>query len=115
MLKKVTKLFEYRMQRCSQECDLNFEDLQRMLKEGAILVDVRSIQEYNEGHLSGAINLAEYEIAVKHGNILPNKNAKIVVYCQNGGRSKKAYKRLKKLGYQNVYNLCGGLDNINEI
>lgn len=115
MLKKVTKLFEDKMLRCSQEYDISFDSLQQMIKDGAILVDVRSIQEYNEGHLKGAIHLADYEIPPKHGNILLNKNAIIIVYCQNGGRSKKAYKKLKKLGYQNVYNLCGGLDNINEI
>ncbi len=112
MLKKVTYIFERKKYRCLQEWDINFETLQRMTKDGAILLDVRSIQEYNEGHLYGAINLADYEISIKHNNVLPNKDAKIIVYCQNGGRSKKACKKLKKLGYQNVYNLCGGLDNI---
>lgn len=112
MLKKVTKIFKYKMPRCSQEHDINFDTLQQMIKKGAILVDVRSIQEFNEGHLQGAIHLADYEIPIKHNSILPNKNAIIIVYCQNGGRSKKAYKKLKKIGYTNIYNLCGGLDNI---
>ena len=97
--------------------NLDLKQLNKMMKEeqDIVLLDVRSIQEYNEGHLLGAIHLADYEISVKHGNILPDKNAQIIVYCQNGGRSKKAYKKLKKLGYTNIYNLCGGLDNINEI
>lgn len=115
MFKKVTSIFEKKKHRCLQEWGINFETLHRMSNDGAVLVDVRSIQEYNEGHLEGAIHLADYEIPLKYNSILKNKNAIIIVYCQNGGRSKKAYKRLKKLGYQNVYNLCGGLDNINEI
>lgn len=113
MLKKVTNIFQKKRHRCLQEWDINFETLQKMTKDGATLVDVRSIQEYNEGHLYGAIHLADYEISVKHNNLLPNKNAIIIVYCQNGGRSKKSCKKLKKLGYQKIYNLCGGLDNIN--
>lgn len=115
MLKKVRRIIDNKKRICSQQWDINFEKLQQLKSEGAIMVDVRSIQEYNEGHLLGAIHLADYEIPIKHNNILPNKNAIIIVYCQNGGRSKKAYKKLKKLGYTNIYNLCGGLDNINEI
>lgn len=106
-------MFWKKMSRCIQEWNINSEELNRKFQNGAILLDVRSIQEYNEGHLFGAIHLADYEISIKHKYILQNKNADIVVYCQNGGRSKKACKKLKKLGYKNVYNLCGGLDNIN--
>ena len=113
MLKVLKKTFFKKRQRCLQEYDIDNEELNKKIKEGAILLDVRSIQEYNEGHLPGAIQMADYEIPIKYQNLLPNKNAKIVVYCQNGGRSKKAIKRLKKLGYKNVYNLCGGLDIIN--
>ena len=87
--------------------------MNRRVKNGAVLLDVRSKQEYNEGHLFGAVHLADYEIPKKHNNVLTNKDAEIIVYCQNGGRSKKACKKLKKLGYKNVYNLCGGIDNIN--
>ncbi|MBR3162676.1 MAG: rhodanese-like domain-containing protein [Clostridia bacterium] len=107
------KIFKKKMRRCLQECNINYEELINKVQNGAILLDVRSIQEYNEGHLLNAIHLADYEIQLKYNNTLPNKNTLIIVYCQNGGRSKKAYKKLKKLGYKNVYNLCGGLDNIN--
>lgn len=113
MIGKKTNKTKREYTRCMERYGVNFEILQQMIKDGAILVDVRSIQEYNEGHLYGAIHLADYEIPIKHDYILPNKNAQIIVYCQNGGRSKKAYKKLKKLGYNNVFNLCGGLDNIN--
>ena len=113
MLNILKNILFRKRQRCLQEYDINYEELNKKIKEGAILVDVRSIQEYNEGHLYGAIHLSDYEIPTKHGIVLPNKTEEIVVYCQNGGRSKKAIKKLRKLGYKNTYNLCGGLDNIN--
>jgi len=86
-----------------------------MLKENAdnILLDVRSSQEYNEGHINGAINIPEYELSSKASNILNNKNLKIIVYCASGSRSKKAIKTLKKLGFINLYNLEKGIEGIN--
>ena len=113
MINKFYKKIKSKQTRCNQKKDITFSELKNNLENDVILLDVRSIQEYNEGHLEGAIHLAEYEIVDKYGKIIPNKEEKIIVYCQNGGRSKKAVKILKKLGYKNVYNLCGGLDSIN--
>lgn len=111
MINKFKKLFRDYSHRCNEKWDITYEELKTKVKDGAILLDVRSIQEYNEGHLIGAIHLANYDIQVKHNIVIPNKEIEVVVYCQNGGRSKSACKKLKKLGYKNVYNLCGGLDN----
>ena len=77
-----------------------------------LLLDVRSLQEYNEGHLNGAINIPLSELKTK-ANIILNKNDIIICYCQVGERSKKAVIILNKLGYSNVYTLEGGLDAIN--
>lgn len=82
-----------------------------MIEKGAILVDVRSPQEFVEGHLENAISLPEYEINQKAKDILPNESQVIIVYCSTGHRSQKAQKELEKLGYQKVYNLCKGLEN----
>ncbi len=112
MFGKKTDKYSRDYNRCMEKCGVNFDILKQKVKDGAILLDVRSLQEYNEGHLYGAVHLADYEITIKYNNVLANKNSEIVVYCQNGGRSKKACKKLKKLGYTNVYNLCGGLDAI---
>ena len=78
--------------------------------QGAILVDVRSRQEYQEGHLAGAINIPEYEIIRRVEKEITKKNQLIVIYCQYGGRSRNVYIMMRKLGYTNVYNLYGGLD-----
>lgn len=91
--------------------DLSFEEMQDFLNrvKNVILLDVRSKQEYEEGHLKGAILLPLYELNKRAGSILTNKNDIIIVYCQYGSRSKKAIKILRRLGYNNLYNLKGGI------
>jgi len=70
--------------------------------ENVVLVDVRSIQEYNEGHIEGAILLQSFDAERKAERILRDKNAFIVLYCSSGIRSKKVAKILIKKGYKNV-------------
>ena len=103
--------------RCRKRCyrnlqkgDITVEELKNKVSQGAILIDVRSNQEYKEGHLKGAINIPEYEITNRLQREVPKKNQLIVVYCQYGGRSRNASIIIKKMGYTNVYNLYGGLD-----
>lgn len=93
--------------------DINIEELQKMISNGATVVDVRSPQEYDEGHISNAISIPEYELRFRCGKELPNKEKMIVVYCSTGHRSKKAQKELVKMGYKQVYNLYNGLENYN--
>ena len=102
--------------RCTREViDINqitYDELIKKIKEGAVLIDVRTKQEFMEGHLEGAILIPYYEIISKIGGIVFDKEKIIILYCKNGGRSIKAYKILKKLGYINIYNLKDGIDGI---
>ena len=91
---------------------ITYEDLQKRVRNGAILLDVRTKQKFMEGHLNGAIVIPYYEISKKIENIIPNKEQEIIVYCKNGGRGVTAVETLNKLGYKNVYNLKGGLEEI---
>ena len=91
--------------------EISMQELEEKQKNGAVIVDVRSSQEYGEGHINNAINIPYYEIKKNAKNALNNKNQEIVLYCQTGFRSKQAYKKLIKLEYKKVYNLYGGLDN----
>lgn len=91
--------------------DINMEQLKKLQDEGATLLDIRSPQEYNEGHLNGAISIPEYELYRKASNKLKDKNETIIVYCGTGSRSKKAQIILQRLGYLNVYNLYKGTEN----
>ena len=92
--------------------DITTDELKDKINEGAILLDVRSKQEYDEGHIQGAINIPDYEISKTIESIIPDKSRLIVLYCQSGGRSKEAYFKMFKKGYFNIYHLYGGLDNI---
>ena len=93
-----------------QNGDITIEELKSKVSQGAILLDVRSKQEYQEGHLQGAINIPDFELANRVQKEIPKKNQLIITYCQYGGRSRNAYSLMKKLGYTKVYNLYGGLD-----
>lgn len=77
-----------------------------------IIIDVRSRREYKEGHINGAINIPLSEINKNIEKQVPNKQRKILLYCQYGSRSKKAAYILENLGYTQIYNLKGGIENI---
>lgn len=98
--------------RNTKQWQISIEELKNKIKQGAILVDVRSKQEYNEGHLINAINIPEHEIDRLIEKELPNKNQLIVLYCQSGSRSQIVYSKMTKKGYKNVYSLEGGLNMI---
>ena len=89
---------------------ISFEQLKDMISKGAILIDVRSPQQYNEGHLPNAINIPEYEIEKRINREVPKLNQQIILYCQYGGRSRKVKKVMEDMGYTNVFNLYGGLE-----
>lgn len=91
--------------------DIDMNRLTKMKQSGALIVDIRSPQEYNEGHLSEAIVIPDYEIRSKISKIIPNKNQVIIVYCGTGIRSKNAQRFLRRMGYMNVYNLYKGTEN----
>ena len=83
---------------------------QKLVAEGAILIDVRSAEEYEAGHIEGAINIEYTDLLIEAESSLPDKAANIVVYCSAGKRSTQAQMTLNSLGYANVYNI-GSMDN----
>lgn len=93
---------------------LTYVEAKDILKEDSngILIDVRSIQEYKEYHLNGAICIPLYELQIKIENIVQNKQQLIILYCQSGARSKRAVEILEAMGYTNLYEIDGGIDNI---
>ncbi len=111
MLNKLRYILKRNRYRFMEKNDVTMEELEKMQKKGAIILDVRSPQEYKEGHIKDALLIPEYELMVKYEKELRNKEQPIVVYCSSGRRSKKAQKELEKLGYNNVYNLYNGFQN----
>ena len=74
------------------------------------IVDARTQEEFDEGHIEGAIMIPEYEIEAKAESLLPDKDQLILVYCRSGRRSKIASEALVGLGYTNVKEFGGIID-----
>ena len=109
MLRKLKKI----LYRSITNKENSYEELIKMSKEKLVyLIDVRSSQEFEEGHLDGAINISVYNIENEVEKIIKNKEEVIIVYCSSGTRSKNAKNILEKLGYTNVYNLKNGIDKL---
>ena len=79
-------------------------------ESGYVIIDARTQEEYDEGHIPGAILIPEYEIADRAEKELPDKDQLILVYCRSGRRSKIAAEELVKLGYTNVKEFGGIID-----
>jgi len=79
-------------------------------EEGYIILDVRTQEEYNQGHISGAIVISHEEIAEKAEEVLTDKDQLILVYCRSGRRSKIAAEALVELGYTNIKEFGGIID-----
>lgn len=71
------------------------------------LVDVRTPEEYAQGHIAGSILIPDYDIASLAAKQLPDKQAKILVYCRSGARSQGAAKKLVSMGYTGIYDFGG--------
>ena len=79
-------------------------------EEGYIILDVRTQEEYDQGHIPGAILISHEEIAEKAEDVLTDKYQLILVYCRSGRRSKIAAEALVELGYTNIKEFGGIID-----
>ena len=84
-------------------------------EQGYIILDVRRPDEFAEGHIPNAINVANESIGTDEIEQLPDKDQLILVYCRSGRRSKEAAQKLVKLGYTNIVEFGGILDWKGEI
>ena len=88
---------------------MKYEELQNKLnaQENFVLLDVRTQEEFDAGHIASAILLPYDEIAIKAATVLPDKEKEIVLYCRSGRRSAIAKKALVELGYKDVEDFGG--------
>ena len=84
---------------------ISAQDALKYLKNGALVIDVRSPGEFNSGHLPTAINIPLDEIGTALPRRVKDKNQVLLLHCQSGIRSGMAKSKLKSLGYANVFNL----------
>lgn len=87
---------------------ISSEEAKTMMDQGGVVIlDVRTQQEFDEGHIQDAILLPNDQILEKAESVLTDKEAAILVYCRSGNRSAQASKDLSTLGYTNVYDFGG--------
>ena len=79
-------------------------------EQNYIILDVRTEEEFAEGHVKDAILIPDTEITEKAEGILTDKEQQILVYCRSGRRSKNAANQLVELGYSNVKEFGGIID-----
>lgn len=96
---------------------VSMDDIVQIMNENKnyIILDVRTVAEYNEGHIPNAICIPNETIGNDTINELSNKEQLILIYCRSGNRSKQAAEKLKKLGYTNLTEFGGIIDWKGEI
>ncbi len=84
--------------------DVDGAEARKLVADGARLIDVRSPEEFADGHLPGALNIPVGTLAARMGDVGP-KEAPIVLYCRSGARSSRAARLLREHGFSHVRNL----------
>ena len=81
------------------------EVVRKHLQEGALVIDVRSPEEFHSEHLPGALNIPLNELRERLPREVTDKNRVLLLHCQSGMRSRNGQRQLQRLGYTNVFNL----------
>lgn len=76
----------------------------------SVIVDVRRQDEYDSGHIPGAILIPNESIGTEKPDALPDPDQIILIYCRSGRRSKEAAQKLADMGYTNIYEFGGIID-----
>ena len=92
---------------------LSYVDFKNQISNNKVLLfDVRTMEEYNTGHLKGSVNIDFYEEELFNKFFKKVEKSKpIYIYCRSGNRSKKSSEKLQELGFVKVYDLEGGYKN----
>ncbi len=88
---------------------LDPEAFKAKVESGAVLIDVRTVEEYAEGHLANSLNVDFNNPAFKDNILILDKNKEYAVYCASGVRSGKAADLMRAEGFGAVYTLTGGI------
>lgn len=75
-----------------------------------VILDVRTPDEYKAGHIKGAVNSDYYSDSFRNGLGRKSKDKIYLVYCRSGNRSGKTLEIMKELGFDQVYNMTGGMN-----
>lgn len=90
----------------TEHLDINKLALKARKENGAVLLDVRTREEYKGGHIGGSVNLPLDNIESAH-TIINKKDTPVYVYCHSGARSSRACRQLRAMGYKEAVNIGG--------
>ena len=91
-------------------CEITVGEAYRLISAQEIMVDIRTREEYNGGHIENAVLVPNESIGSEMPEALPDKEMTLLVYCRSGRRSKDAAQKLLELGYQKVCDFGGVID-----
>jgi len=94
---------------------ISSQQAEEMMSDDVIILDVRTQEEFDNGHINNAVLLPNYEIKEKAESVITDKNQTILVYCRTGVRSEAASKELIEMGYTKVFDFGGIVDWTGEI
>ena len=90
--------------------DIEIDEFKRKISsEKYVLVDVRTAEEFIDGHIEGALNIDYFSATFSDEISKVGFEIPVLLYCRSGNRSSKAMKTMKELGFKEVYNLEGGI------
>lgn len=94
----------------SSSNSLSPQEAKKLIKDNSfdVILDVRTDNEWNEGHYYSAVHLPLNTVEKNFQNLYPNKSTKVLVYCRSGVRAENAKQILNSQGYMNVYSVNGG-------
>lgn len=89
---------------------ISISEAKKLIKDNVpdVILDVRSNDEWKDGHLSSATHIPLDDIKKKFNKAYPNKKTKVLIYCRSGARAGNAAQILESQGYTNVYSVSGG-------
>jgi phage shock protein E len=87
------------------------EAVDRQIQQGTVLIDVRDEEEFNAGHIDGAVHVPRGTLEDRIAEVVPDRQTPIVTYCGGGNRGALAADTLQDLGYQDVRSIAGGMAN----
>ncbi len=119
ILLSITLMLSFLVAACQQSANnsksinekVSLEQFEKLLvdKSNALILDVRTPEEFAAGHVQGAVNLNIYDPGFKSALTKLDKTKPVLVYCKSGGRSADAATQMKDLGFGEVYNFGGGM------
>ena len=85
--------------------ELSEAEARAHLKRGAVVVDVRTVEEFNTKHLTNVVNIPLADLKAKLPGVVTNKSQVVLLHCRSGRRSGVAERELRELGYTNAFNI----------